>query len=66
MKIKFLTGIAGPEMAYGPGDVADIDDADAKRLIEVGFAVPARVVATVETASAAAPETAVARKGKLR
>lgn len=48
MKIKFLVSMAGSEWAYSPGQVAEIEQAEAVRLVEAGFAVP--VVDAAETA----------------
>lgn len=33
-----LTGLSGPDYALSPGDTHDCNDAEAKRLIEAGFA----------------------------
>lgn len=42
MKIKFTTCMVGGDFTRNAGDVADVPDAEAKRLIEAGFAVPVR------------------------
>lgn len=35
-----LVGLCGPTLTLNPGDTYEPDDAEAKRLIEAGFAVP--------------------------
>lgn len=40
MKIRFLVAMAGPGVSHAPGDIADIDDAEAERLVGAGFAAP--------------------------
>lgn len=40
MKIRFLVAMAGPGVSHAPGDIADIDDAEAARLVGAGFAAP--------------------------
>lgn len=41
MKIKMLTSMSGPTMQRNRGDEIDVPDAEAKRLVEAGFAAPA-------------------------
>lgn len=55
MKVKLLTSRAGPGLAQTVGEVIDLPDAEAKRLIEAGQAVPERRTKT-EKAVAEAPE----------
>lgn len=38
MKVKFLTSLCGGKIDYHPGDSAKIEDAEAIRLIDAGFA----------------------------
>jgi len=40
MKIKMTTGLSGPDYSLSPGDVRDFPAAEARRLIEAGYAVP--------------------------
>lgn len=42
MKIKFTTSLAGADFCRNPGDVADVPDAEAHRLIAAGYAVPVK------------------------
>ncbi|HEV7305217.1 hypothetical protein [Ensifer sp.] len=56
MKIKMLVGLSGNEYSLAPGDEHDFSDAEAIRLIEAGYGVPA-VAQHVERAVAEiAPE----------
>lgn len=56
--------MAGPEVMRNPGDVCEVDDAEANRLIDAGFAEAAGTKR--ETTSTAAPETAVQPKPAKR
>ncbi len=38
MKIKILTGLAGADFSFAPGDTPEFPDKDAKRLIKAGIA----------------------------
>ncbi len=38
MKIKILTGLAGADFSFAPGDTPEFSDKDAKRLIKAGIA----------------------------
>lgn len=40
MLIRMLVGLCGPTLTLSPGDEYEPDDAEAKRLIAAGFAVP--------------------------
>lgn len=40
MKLQMLVSMVGPRLALEPGDEYVCGDAEAKRLIEAGFAVP--------------------------
>ena len=42
MKIKFLTGFGGSLVTYNIDSIHDIDKPLAKRLIEKGYAIPAK------------------------
>ena len=42
MKIKMLTSMSGPSTQRSRGEEVDVDDAEAIRLIESGFAEPVR------------------------
>jgi hypothetical protein len=55
MKIEYLTSMSGPTMSVKPGDVADVADKQAARLIARGYAKAVQV----ERAVLSAPETAV-------
>jgi len=39
MKLKLLVGRAGPGFSQSPGEVVDVPDQEAKRMIEAGQAV---------------------------
>ncbi len=54
MKIELLTARAAAGGSQNRGDVVEVSDAEAKRLIEAGQAVPVR--------SAAKPETAIPKR----
>lgn len=54
MKIKMLVSMAGAE-AINVGDERDVDDAEAKRLIEAGYAMPIAIAAKGEGATKAKP-----------
>lgn len=41
MNIRMLTGLSGPAYNLAPGDEREFEDAEAKRLVGAGFAVPA-------------------------
>ncbi len=58
MRIKFLVSMAGAGFTRNPGDVADIEEAEARRLIERGYAQPVRG-RPPSKAVKQAPETAV-------
>lgn len=71
MKVRMRTLLAGPAVTLHPGQVADLDTATAKALIEGGYAESVqRAVAPIENASVTQPETAdvkfPAKKGKRR
>ena len=53
MRVRMLVGLAGG-ITLAPGDEAEFADAEAIRLIDAGFAVPA--VPKVERATRKAPE----------
>jgi hypothetical protein len=73
MKVKFLTNLVGANHSHNPGDIADVPDAEAARLIEAGHAVPViegdeqatdpAASAPVETTTTTTT-TATAAKGK--
>lgn len=39
-KIRMTSYMTGNDFAYSPGDIAEFDDKEAKRIIAVGGAVP--------------------------
>ena len=41
MLIRYLCAFAGPSVSIAVGDVRDVEDAEAARLIAAGFAEPA-------------------------
>ncbi len=49
MLVRMVVGLAGPTTSLAPGDEADFPQAEALRLIEAGYAVPA-VEAKIERA----------------
>lgn len=66
MKIRYLTSMAGVDHTIAPGDVLNRPAAEAKRLIDAGFAEPvetgSRVAAAIE--SALDPKAGVEVRGK--
>lgn len=38
MRIRLKTGLAGPLYRGGPGDILDLDEAEALRLLDAGYA----------------------------
>lgn len=42
MRVRLLQGRAGPTVSQNPGDVVDVDPAEAMRMIERGQAEPVR------------------------
>jgi hypothetical protein len=68
MRIQFLTSLVGFKISYKAGDVADIDDAEAKRLVDAGFAIVEPTPDAIETATAPQPvlEQAVVQTKKTR
>lgn len=63
MKIKMLVSMAGPSMRE-PGQIIEVGEEEAARLIAAGFAVPER--GEIETATVEPPEKAVLPRGKPR
>ena len=59
-----LVGLSGPTFTRDPGDEHECDDAEAKRLIAAGYAVPIVKDLTERTVAAAAPESRPARKAR--
>ena len=51
MLLKILTPLAGASFAYSAGQVVEIDDLNATRLVEAGFAIPHRAIEGHETAT---------------
>ena len=70
MLIRFTTCLAGADFVRNPGDVAELPDAEAKRLIAAGFAAPAKSAEQIETATLPAQKveraTVRTRKGKAK
>jgi hypothetical protein len=58
MNIKMLVGLSGNEYSLAPGDEYAFPDAEARRLIEAGYAVKA----DTETPEPAAPAPPAAKK----
>jgi len=56
MKVRILVGMAGPTVVRHRGDVAEVDEAEARRLIAAGYAEP--------LAGAGAPASAPARSSQ--
>lgn len=57
MKVKMLTSMAGAEYSLSPGDVREFPDAEAKRLIEAGYAAPAALAKREKAVKPAPAET---------
>lgn len=55
MKLKLLTLMAGPDGTYNAGQIVDMSEAQAKELIDRGYAVacemPAKKAVVMETAT---------------
>lgn len=54
MKLKMLTAMAGAAVTWSVGDVVDVEDAEAARLIAAGFAAPAEAAPAVAVREKAA------------
>jgi hypothetical protein len=59
VKVKLLTGMAGADRSWSPGDQFECDPAEAARLIEAGVAEA--IAAPIERATRPAP---AAKRGK--
>lgn len=68
MKVKLTMSRGGPAGTQNAGDVVDVANAEAKRMIEAGQAVPVRAgTAAVErTTAAPAPRKAAAKKAPAK
>lgn len=49
MKIQFLVSLSGPGQSYDPGDIADVDNEEAARLISASIAIPVAIQPVKET-----------------
>ena len=58
MKVEFIRPGAGFGLGYHSGEVADLDDEQAKKLIEAGVVIPSKEEVE-DAASKAKPEKAV-------
>lgn len=63
MRLRFTTCMVGGDFVRNAGDIADVPDAQAARLIEAGFAEVVREPEQIETATLPTPklETATVR-----
>lgn len=59
MKVRLLTGLSGRQGAHNPGEIVDMEDDQAKRMIDKGYAEAA------ETATRKAPEKATKGNKKV-
>lgn len=59
-----LVGLSGPTYTRNPGDDHECDEAEAKRLIAAGYAVPIVEDVTERAVPSAAPESRPARKAR--
>jgi hypothetical protein len=71
MKVKMLTGMQGPTTSRNRGEIHEVDDGEAQRLVDAGFAelLPgesAKTKAPESTALAGAPEAAVKPAARRR
>jgi hypothetical protein len=69
MRIQMVTLMAGPDGVLEPGQIADLPSAQAKALIDGGFARPAKegkALAPIETEMIKPPETAVLPDAKAK
>lgn len=68
MKVKLLTSLAGATLSHAKGDEYPCDAAEAKRLIEAGFAEPVaggrKSETTVKTVTAAEQREAAVKAEK--
>lgn len=72
MRVRLTVSLSGSEYCFRPGEEADLDTAEAGRLIAAGFAVavgsptaaPSVKPETTESPSARSREKAVSGKGK--
>jgi hypothetical protein len=53
-KIRVLTSMVSPSVSHAPGDIIEVDAAEAGRLIQAGFAEPidSPITVSVHTATA--------------
>lgn len=61
MQVKMLTCMAGSDFTRNPGDICDLEDAEAQRCIDAGFCEPVsgketkvkakKTTSTIETAT---------------
>jgi hypothetical protein len=58
MKIKLLVGRAGADFAQSPGEVVEVSDAEGKRMIEAGQALPDAAMKKETATKKAVPEMA--------
>ena len=66
MKVKILVGMEGPTTSRKRGEIHDVEDAEALRLIAAGYAERVGPVLVPASASLAPPETAMLPAPKPR
>lgn len=66
MKIRILTMLVGSGVAYMPGEVVDVDDAEARRWIAAGYAQTIHRADESEAAVKRPRETTTRRRAKPR
>ena len=64
MRLRFTTSMAGADFVRNPGDVAELPDDEAKRLIDAGFAVPVKRSEKLQTATQPPQEQETATAAK--
>ena len=63
-KIEMKTIYAGPKGNFKAGEVVDMDDKEAKELIEGGYAIEHKAVKPAEKADDKADKAAAKKRGK--
>ncbi len=64
MKVRILEPLANASGGFAPGEVVDLEDAQAASWLAAGVAEPVGKAATIETAATGAQEAAVAPRAR--
>lgn len=66
MTVRVLVSIAGVSFSYAPGDVAELDEAEARRWIAAGIAEAVKQASAPESAAKRPRETTARGRAKPR